>query len=354
MSIPEAHILPEALPRDLEVLKPGSEIDWQVGMGDTKTGIRNPGKVGYGGNASGHWLLRGSGKTRTLTVGYSGQWKSQQFGVPFDGKWHYEGFPGPGYDRHIIIVEDDGSVWQGIDWKENPFQGTFFGIKWGPGHFWFADKFGPGELRRSFRSGTAGGFSLPAYSALVDQRPGCIGLLVSDYQTVSAFGEATDGLLTSGPKLGEKMVLPKTSETYKHLISLGGYAAWFAWNLATYGCVPVDRSGYQDVTGFQDKIGSKPKEAVFWVQTGSQWLNTNIEEISIPLSELRYGLPVDSEIPVEPEPEPEPNPRIEIVKGGADAFYDIVANTTKAGAEQSAAFDHIRMAERIALDNLKD
>lgn len=349
MSIPAADILPASLPRDLEILQPGAEIDWQVGMGDTKTGIRNPGKIGYGGNASGHWLLRGSGKKRWLTVGYPGQWKAQEFGVPIDNQWRYEGFPGNGYDRHIIIVEDDGSVWQGIDWKPNPAQFEIWGIKVGPGHFWFADKFEPGELRRGFRSGTAGGFSLPSYSALVDMRPGCIGLLVSDYQKVSAFGESTDGLLSSGPMLGQKMVLPRSSESYKRLTLRGGVAAAFAENLATYGCVPVDRSGYQDITGHQDKIGAIPREAVFWIQTGNQWLNTNIEDVSISLNELRYGVPVGTD-PVNPIP----NPRIEAIKVGADAFYNLITDNTKTSAEQEAALSYIHMAEGLALSVVQD
>lgn len=290
----DAHSIPDTLPRDLERLRPGGEIDWQVGAGETLTGARDYSRTGYYGNAPGYWVLRGNGTQRKLTQGEPPKIRSIDFGEPIDNIWRYEGHPGTGYDQHILIVEADGTVWQGIAWNENAHHITIIKNVWqiGNANFWYADHFGPDELIRDFRSGTAGGLNLPAYTWLIDERPGCVGLQVSDYQ-------GADGLLSAGPHILDKLVLPENSWSYDYLMDGPPAAQRFARNLATYGARVADRNGYADIEGPQVRIGNQPKEAVFWIQSGGQWDGKDTSYITVKLDDFRYGIPDDSP-PVDP------------------------------------------------------
>lgn len=298
------------LPRDTRRVRALGRVDWANNMGEGATQSREYHRRDMYGNASGHWIMAGTGATKKMyRDSYNGM-EAVQFGVPKLG-FRYEGWPGKGYDQHVIVVQPDGTIHQGINYRKGAVQLNFFGLLLGQADFWKTAVFTPGELQKpeDESAGTASGYSLAAYARALSGQSGASGLLVADYQ-------GADGQLTSGPRCGDRLVVPRHTESYRRNVALGGVCAQWAEDDATYGTVIGDRSGYMDIDGRQDYVGEEPKPATFWVQTGRQWQHTNAHLYSVDMTDFYYAEFDDGVI--------EPDPRVALVEAAHEQFDDVI------------------------------
>lgn len=173
------------------------------------------------------------------------------------------------FDRHLIIQDPtDGTIHEILQWDEDaPIQAR----RWG---HWAGKTLVAG-------SGTATAGALPlhryVWTPWSRNAPHVLAIVVPDYV-------GADGLLNTGPRTGQRVVLDPTSPSAVAMIRAGGECAEIARALIQHGAVIIDRNGYLDTGAF--KIGSNPNAPSLHIQTGGLWATSNIHRLDIRLGDL--------------------------------------------------------------------
>lgn len=259
-------------PYPKSVLKSPTGVDYIVDT--TKDAIRYSSKIWMGTYRGEPVQIANvvSGKVVTRSVSYGYHWNQDLYAeVPVvAGRLEHCGGPNVSSDRHVCIYDPvNGVVHELCQYDEfaTDTPVTNQALSWA--------KFRNGKMIEG-TAVTATSESITYHMWDRNSRASGghrLGFIVGDYV-------GADGTLTSGPKAGGLLVLPKESESYRKMTALGGECAAVVDALSVFGARIVDRSGYSD------SAQTRMKAPDIWTQWGSWTRTTNLDLLNILVHDL--------------------------------------------------------------------